>query len=101
MIIRMQALELKIPPPAVAVLLAGAMWGISLVAPLVEVPAFIRVAAAVTIALAGGGFSLAGVISFRRARRDLRVRLDLLVPGGSSSGWRSGAAAAQGLDPGP
>jgi len=68
MIIRMQALELKIPPPAVAVLLAGAMWGISLVAPLVEVPAFIRVAAAVTIALAGGGFSLAGVISFRRAR---------------------------------
>ena len=68
MVIRMQALELKIPPPAVAVLLAGAMWGISLVAPLLEVPAFIRVAAAVTIALAGGGFSLAGVISFRRAR---------------------------------
>ena len=68
MIIRMQALELKIPPPAVAVLLAGAMWGISLVAPLLEGPAFIRVAAAVTIALAGGGFSLAGVISFRRAR---------------------------------
>lgn len=68
MAIRMQALELKIPPPAVAVLLAGAMWGISLVAPLLEVPAFIRVAAAVTIALAGGGFSLTGVISFRRAR---------------------------------
>lgn len=68
MIMRMQALELKIPPPAVAVLIAGAMWGISLVAPLHEVPAFIRVAAALTIALAGGGFSLAGVISFRRAR---------------------------------
>jgi protein-S-isoprenylcysteine O-methyltransferase Ste14 len=64
----MQALELKIPPPAVAVLMAGAMWGISLVAPLHEVPAFFRVAAALTIALAGGGFSLAGVISFRRAR---------------------------------
>ncbi|HEV8646728.1 MAG TPA: isoprenylcysteine carboxylmethyltransferase family protein [Burkholderiales bacterium] len=68
MIIRMPALELKIPPPAVAVLLAGAMWGISLVAPLLEVSAFIRVAAAATIALIGGGFSLAGVISFRRAR---------------------------------
>ena len=65
---RMQALELKIPPPAFAVLIAGAMWGISLVAPLLEVPAFIRVAAAATIALAGGGFSLAGVISFRRAK---------------------------------
>lgn len=66
--IRMRALELKIPPPAVAALMAGAMWGISLVAPLLEVPAFIRIAAAVTIALAGGGFGLAGVISFRRAR---------------------------------
>ena len=68
MIIRMQALELKIPPPAVALLIAGAMWGISLLAPLLEVPAFIRVAAAITIALAGAGFALAGVISFRRAR---------------------------------
>ena len=68
MIIRMQALELKIPPPAVAVLMVGAMWGISLVAPLLEIPTLIRVAAAATIALAGVGFSLAGIISFRRAR---------------------------------
>ena len=63
----MQALELKIPPPAVAALIAGAMWGISLVAPLLEMPAFFRIAAAVTIALVGVSFSLAGVISFRRA----------------------------------
>lgn len=68
MIIRMQALELKIPPPAVTVLIAGAMWGGSLVAPLLAVPTLIRVAAAVAIALAGGGFSLAGIISFRHAR---------------------------------
>lgn len=68
MIIRLQALELKIPPPALAVLIAGAMWGVTLLAPLLEMPAFIRVTAAVTIALAGGGFSLAAVISFRRAR---------------------------------
>jgi protein-S-isoprenylcysteine O-methyltransferase Ste14 len=68
MILRMQALELKIPPPAVAVLIAGVMWGISLVAPLLGVPAVIRVVVAVTIALAGAGFSLAGVISFRRAK---------------------------------
>ena len=68
MIVRMQALELKIPPPAIAVLMAGAMWGIYLVAPLLEVPAFTRVAAALAIALAGAGFTLAGVISFRRAR---------------------------------
>ena len=68
MIIRMQALELKIPPPALVVLIAGAMWGTSLLAPLLEMPAFIRIAAAVIIALAGGGFSLAGVFSFRRAK---------------------------------
>jgi protein-S-isoprenylcysteine O-methyltransferase Ste14 len=68
MIIRMQALELKIPPPAVAVLIASAMWEISMVLPLLEVPALIRVATAVIVALAGFGFSIAGVISFRRAR---------------------------------
>ena len=63
----MHALELKIPPPAIAVLMAGAMWGISLVAPLFEVSAFTRIAAALAIALAGAGFTLAGVISFQRA----------------------------------
>ena len=50
------------------ILIAGAMWRLSVVTPALEVPAFIRVAAAVTIALAGGGFSLTGIISFRRAK---------------------------------
>jgi protein-S-isoprenylcysteine O-methyltransferase Ste14 len=67
MITSVQALELKVPPPVVAVLMAGAMWGISLVAPLLEMPALIRAVTAATIALAGGGFSLAGAISIRRA----------------------------------
>lgn len=64
----MRTLELKIPPPVVALLVAGAMWGISRAAPLLDVPAFMRVAAAATIALAGVVCTLAGVISFRRAR---------------------------------
>ena len=64
----MQALELKIPPPAIAVLMASAMWGISLVAPLFEVPPLVRVAASATIALPGVVLGLAGIISFRRAR---------------------------------
>ena len=68
-----QSLELKIPPPVVAVLLAGAMWGIALVAPLIQMPAFIRVAAAATIALVGGGVSLAGAISIRRAGTTLNA----------------------------
>lgn len=64
----MQALELKIPPPVVSALLASAMWGLSLVAPLIDVPTFIRVATAVTIALVGAGFDLAAVIAFLRRR---------------------------------
>ena len=68
MIVRVKSLELKIPPPAVAALIAAAMWGISLITPLLDVPLFTRVSAAIVLALTGGGFSLAGVISFRRAK---------------------------------
>jgi len=64
----MRALELKIPPPAVAALMAGAMWGISMITPSIEAPAFIRVVAAVIVALVGGVFSIAGIVSFRLAR---------------------------------
>jgi protein-S-isoprenylcysteine O-methyltransferase Ste14 len=64
----MQSLELKIPPPVVAALMAMAMWGIASIAPLVEVPTLLRVCVAIAIALAGGAFSLAGIMSFRRAR---------------------------------
>jgi len=64
----MQALELKIPPPVVAGLTAGAMCGLSLVTPLFDVPALLRVSSAGTLALAGVGFILTGVLSFHRAR---------------------------------
>jgi protein-S-isoprenylcysteine O-methyltransferase Ste14 len=64
----MHTLELKIPPPAVALVVAAAMWGISLASPPFGVSDFMRVLAAVAIALFGGGISLAGVISFRRVR---------------------------------
>jgi protein-S-isoprenylcysteine O-methyltransferase Ste14 len=64
----MQALELKIPPPVVALLVAVAMWGISLATPSVEVPALVRVVAAIAIASAGVGTAIAGVLAFRRAK---------------------------------
>ncbi len=67
MVIRLKGLELKIPPPALAILIAGAMWGISLITPLFEVPKFFRIAAAATVALVGIGSSVAAIISFRRA----------------------------------
>jgi protein-S-isoprenylcysteine O-methyltransferase Ste14 len=64
----MQGLELKIPPPAVTVLVAGMMWGISLITPSLDAPGLIRVAVAVALGLAGFGIGIAGVIAFRRAR---------------------------------
>jgi protein-S-isoprenylcysteine O-methyltransferase Ste14 len=64
----MRSLETAIPPPAVAALAALAMWVISLVAPTLQMPAAIRVAACAASALVGLFFSVAGVISFRRAR---------------------------------
>jgi len=44
------------------------MWGISLVAPPIEMPLTIRLAAATIIAVIGVCFDLAGIISFRLAR---------------------------------
>ena len=64
----MQALELKIPPPAVALLLALAMWGISLATATVEIPALIRAVAATAIALVGIGAAISGTVAFRRAK---------------------------------
>lgn len=63
----MRALELKIPPPLVALLVAGAMWGISLFVSSLEVPASTRVVMAAALALAGGCVSLAGALAIRRA----------------------------------
>lgn len=61
-------LELKIPPPVVALLLAGAMWLLSTAMPRVDTPAALRIGTALAIAAAGGAFSLAGMLAFRRAK---------------------------------
>ncbi len=64
----MQSLELKIPPPVVALIIAAAMWGLSLTTPSVAVPALVRLVAAIAMALAGVGIAIAGIIAFRQAR---------------------------------
>jgi len=64
----MRALELKIPPPAVVLLIAAAMWGLSLATPLAFVPERICLFAGIAIALAGAATAIAGVIAFRRAK---------------------------------
>jgi protein-S-isoprenylcysteine O-methyltransferase Ste14 len=66
--VRIDALELRIPPPVIALLIAAAMWAISRVTPLVEVPLVMRTAVAIIFAIAGGSISVAGVRAFRRAQ---------------------------------
>jgi protein-S-isoprenylcysteine O-methyltransferase Ste14 len=64
----MNALELKVPPPAVALLVAAAMWAVTLIGAPVGGSGAYRLAVAATVAVAGGCVALAGVIGFRRAR---------------------------------
>lgn len=64
----MPTLELKIPPPVVALLVAAAMWGVAQRGAPIDMPALFRVIAAAAVALMGLGVSVAGVLVFRRAR---------------------------------
>jgi protein-S-isoprenylcysteine O-methyltransferase Ste14 len=64
----MNALELIIPPPLLALLVGVGMWGLALHTPEVLLPTIARLAGAATVALVGGAFSLAGLVAFRRAK---------------------------------
>jgi len=64
----MSSLELKIPPPALALLLGVLMWlASSLVAP-VEVPFGLRAGVALVLACVGLVIGLASMVSFWRAK---------------------------------
>ena len=65
------ALEVKVPPPLVAVAVAVAMWGLLSVASRLHAPADLRLAAGIALVAIGVLFSVAGVLSFRRARTTL------------------------------
>lgn len=64
----MNALELKIPPPLVAVVLALSMWLTSLLCESTRMPLSIRLGSALALAAIGQGISIAGILAFRRAR---------------------------------
>jgi protein-S-isoprenylcysteine O-methyltransferase Ste14 len=64
----MHILEHKIPPPLVAAAIAFAMWPLSSLLPKVAAPENARLAIAITVALIGIAFALAGAIAFRRAK---------------------------------
>jgi protein-S-isoprenylcysteine O-methyltransferase Ste14 len=61
-------LELKVPPPVVALVLALLMWLTPAVAGLVQIPYPVRVLCAVVLVCVGQGISIAGIVAFRRAR---------------------------------
>ncbi|MDB5999990.1 MAG: protein-S-isoprenylcysteine methyltransferase [Rhizobacter sp.] len=64
----MNSLELKVPPPVVAAVIALAMWLVSSMTPPFDAPHWLRILLAVAIALIGGAFSIAGARAFRKAR---------------------------------
>lgn len=64
----MKSLEVKVPPPVVAAVVAIAMWGTSRFAPLLHLSSTLHFTATAVMALIGIGFSIAGVTAFRRAR---------------------------------
>jgi len=67
----MNALELKVPPPIVALLLSLLMWGVSRITMTLDVDGAVRVMVAMAIALIGGAFSFAGITELRRAQTTL------------------------------
>lgn len=64
----MSSLELKIPPPLVALLVGAAMWFGSRLGPALDVPLVVRAIAFVAIGLLGGASALAGNLEFKRAK---------------------------------
>lgn len=64
----MRALELRLPPPLVTLIIASAMWGASRLGVAVPLPPNIRVVAALIAGAAGLAVMLTAVFSFRRVK---------------------------------
>src|SRR5690606_24951585 len=64
----MKSLELKIPPVALVVIFALAMWLISVAAPAFQFSLPARHILALVLTIGGVGVILSGVVSFRRAK---------------------------------
>ena len=82
----MNRLELKLPPPVVALCFALLMWLTSeLVQPL-DVPFGLRLGAGLALAFFGQSISISGMVAFRRAR----TTMNPINPGAASSLVSSG-----------
>lgn len=82
----MQALELKIRPPVVALAVVAGMWLLSQAAPTLDLPTTLRIACAAVIGLVGAAIGVAGMLGFRRAGTTANPmkpeRVSALVTGG-------------------
>jgi len=83
------ALELRIPPLALMLVAAAAMWAVAHVIPSANAAQSVRLAVAVPLALSGLLVALAGVREFRRVRTTLHPQR----PEAASSVVRSGIYA--------
>jgi protein-S-isoprenylcysteine O-methyltransferase Ste14 len=61
-------LELRIPPPIVALLIAGGMWTVAHLPPILPLPELVRLLTAVVLVTMGVAVAVGGIVSFRRAR---------------------------------
>jgi protein-S-isoprenylcysteine O-methyltransferase Ste14 len=87
--VNLKTIELKIPPPVVALFVGIVMWGVSRVTPSWEVPALARTWVALATAAIAVAFSVSAVIAFRRAR----TTINPTTPGAASSLVCSGVFA--------
>ena len=64
----MPSLELKIPPPIVAVAFGVCMWLVTFVTPKFDLHLKARIAIAVSLVLVGQAISVSGMLAFRKAK---------------------------------
>ncbi len=82
----MQALENKIPPPAVMVIFGLIMWGIAQASPVIPIASTLQWSLIVITFLGGIGFGVGGIRSFNKAQ----TTINPLKPDSASSLVSSG-----------
>lgn len=70
----LSTLELRIPPPVVAVFVAVLMWSVSRATPPWVAPALARSGIVMITAAIGLVFAISGVVAFRRAKTTVNPR---------------------------
>ena len=82
----MQALELKVPPPVVGLLVGALMWSVSAWPPVFPVAPSVRLLLAGALAVVGVGFDVLGLHAFFRSRTTINplrpAKTSALVTGG-------------------